>query len=311
MQHIHICSASVTGLLWSLSGRHITSVSLDGHAVVWDVITGAKLLDKDLEHGPITSASQSLAESAHVNAGQGRMLVCFQSVPPQLLSLAPPSSSEQQNRASIRELWLDGEGKTVKLSSIRPNETLQTNNSNKATSIMAEISPSNEYILAASPGLLWLTKTDTMQVIDIVRIAGNPEIHTIHFAPTNNTSSTTPTTRVVVTAADKVVRIFEINTANGSSNINDNSSANPSMVLQTLLETPGHQLPKQGSIMYALLPLLSTGTNGGVSTGALLDEQTVNERCVLTLVRRFEAPMERDNWRCACFSPGKDDALCI
>lgn len=242
-------NSAVMSLSWSRNGQQLASGSADGTVCLWNVLEGA-----------VASEVKLAGNVQHVSLSPRAPYRCASSMStglPQLIDFATGKASplsaavEAQPEAS-------GRGR---------NDTSGA----AAPSSLALFSKAGDAIFVAQArGTLAVLDAKSLQVMDLLRIAGSPKILSMCLSRKGR--------HLLLNCHDRVVRMFEV------------SLPQPPAQRQTFLA---------GQVAQALADAGEVGAKG-VSKGRSL--LLPKESAVLQPQREFQNAVERTQWKCVCLS---------
>ncbi|KAG7670606.1 hypothetical protein Ndes2526A_g00380 [Nannochloris sp. 'desiccata'] len=293
----------ITSLLWSSDGRQLASTSLDGSLVIWEVLSGSKIVAKNLERGGILHVSAVLSTdftspSTESNGGNDIWL--------QKLEETSLLLSYEENEAQIIN-FKDLNATTpapllvpvAALEGPSRGARLLTNAAAAASGQRVASSPCGKYIASAARGVVCLISALDLRILDAVKIKGVPkQITSLVFGPGGK--------QLLLGTTDRFVRIYNIITPSLETSDNDiqkepQELARPGKgvdVEYLIAVVPGDHFFPEGSFIHQQNRNLTTTTTPTTTTPS--DFTGVEQ---LKLTRLFDAQVEKLSWGACAFSP--------
>jgi WD40 repeat protein len=297
---------AITSLVWSSDGRQLLSASLDGSLVIWDVLSGSKVVDTKFEnqHGGILHVG-AIVDVNDVTRGddtdgsnnwlnkldKARFVLAFQEKEAQIINLKDLSTTTSNASSLLTPVpvtALEGPSRGARL---------LTGSAAAATGQCVATSPCGRYIASAARGVVCLISAVDGSILDALKIKGVPKkIKSVAFDSTGK--------QLLVATTDKFVRIYTVSTINTTAediekNLESKKHDNEPIIkiskgvdMEALVTMAGEYLLPEGSFIHTKTKTLANDTTQESSTVVQLK-----------LTRLFDAQVEKLSWGACAFSP--------
>jgi len=287
------------------------STSLDGSLVIWDVLSGSKIVDKNLERGGIVHVSAVLSgninsftsPSTEIDGGndswlkkldEARFLVGYEENEAQIINFRDQNATPANAALSVPVASLEGPSRGARL---------LTGAAAAASGQRVASSPCGKYIASAARGVVCLISAIDLRIIDAVKLKGVPKkIKSLAFDSSGK--------QLLIATTDRFLRVYNIITPSLeiSHNLDDVqgnqkqeelvTAGSTGVDLEYLAAVAGDHFFPEGS--YIHLQNKNAPTTITPATTAPLGSTGVEQ---LKLTRLFDAQVEKLSWGACAFSP--------
>ena len=283
--------------------------------MIWDVLSGSKILSKQLNNGGILHVSAVLFQPSNNTSlvkgtettewmeklDETSLLVSFEEKEAQIFDMKNVKSSSSDTAAAVTGVvavpvaGLEGTSRGARL---------LTGQAAASTGQRVAPSPCGNYIASAARGVVCLLSAHDLSILDAVKVKGVPKkIKTLQFDLSGK--------QLLVGTTDKSVRIYNIVSVEETDGdvVIDKKEIKKGVDMEYLIKMAGGGYFQEGSFIHQKnteKPSATTNTAANPALAAAEDPSLGgphSSTIQLKLTRLFEAQVEKLSWGACAFSP--------